>query len=181
MSVLIKRGNPSELLHVVRFLWTLREGGAPAVREEAFELWPLLLDGIDLTTEDGASIASSLSRWSVFVDRVDQTTIKWLLSVAPYAGLDYNDADMFESLARVSRDQPLEAQEVWIEMVRSHASDYPEDAIKELTANLVHAGPDGLRRAREVVDVYLEAGNDRPRSWLVEVVGDELPGVGGLT
>ncbi|MCK4822530.1 hypothetical protein KA005_42590, partial [bacterium] len=73
--------------------------------------------------------------------------------------------------ARISESQALEAQKVWLKMLDSYSYDYPDDAIRQILKNLIVLGPEGERKAKEVVDAYLRHGIERPRTWLGEIKG----------
>jgi hypothetical protein len=169
ISALITRKKPNELGHLIWFIWTLREKDNEKLREKVFALWPRLLDIIDLNTKEGRTLASNLCDWAVFVKQIDKTSEGWLLRIAPYAEEAYNSYELLKSLARISDYQPLEAQKIWIKMLESYSYDYPEDAIRQVFKNLITLGPEGERKAKEVVDAYLRHGIDRPRTWLREL------------
>ncbi len=172
ISDLIARKKPNELGHLIWSIWTLREDDNENLREKVFELWRRLIDIIDGKTKEGRKLASNLCRWAVFVTKIDETVEDWLMRIAPYAEEAYNSYELLKSLARISKYQPLEAQKIWIKMLESYSYDYPEDAIRQIFKNLTALGPEGERKANEVVDAYLRHGIDRPRTWLIESKGE---------
>ena len=76
---------------------------------------------------------------------------------------------LLESISEISKTQPFEAHEIWMKMLEGSTPDYPEEAIRNIFANLLKKGPDGLRKAREAESEYLKKGNDRPSLWLNEI------------
>jgi len=171
ISILINRKDYSELSQLISFIWTLRKKDEDKLREKVFELWPRVLEIVDVTSIEGRKLMSRLCHWAAFIDEIDATTESWLLQIAPYAEEDYNSYDLLESLARISESQALEAQKVWLKMLDSYSYDYPDDAIRQILKNLIVLGPEGERKAKEVVDAYLRHGIERPRTWLGEIKG----------
>ena len=139
------------------------------LREKAYELWPRLLEIVDVNSREGRRLASQLCHWAAFVDQIDATVENWLLKIAPYADENHNASDLLRNLAEISDSQPLEAQKIWIKMLESYSYDYPEDAIRQIFKNLIALGADGERKANEVVDAYILHGIERPRTWLAEI------------
>jgi hypothetical protein len=171
VNALIARKKPDEIGHLIWFIWTMREQDNEELRGKVFELWPRLIDIIDVNSKEGRTLASKLCDWAAFVKNIDKTTESWLVRIAPYSEEAYNSYELLKNLARISDYQPLEAQKIWLEMLTSYSYDYPEDAIRKLFKNLVALGVEGERRAKEIVDAYLRHGIDRPRTWLNELKG----------
>jgi len=169
ISILINRKDYSELSQLISFIWTLRKKDDDKLREKVFELWPRVLEIVDVASKEGRKLASRLCHWAAFIDEIDATTESWLLQIAPYAEEDYNSYDLLKSLARISESQALEAQKVWLKMLDSYSYDYPDDAIRQILKNLIVLGPEGERKAKDVVDAYLRHGIERTRTWLREI------------
>ncbi len=171
---LLERRNFEELGHVVWFVWTLRRDGDDKLRHKVYELWPLLLEVVDVSSKEGAKLASSLCDWAAFVEHVDAERKALLLAIAPYADESHNSYDLLENLARISDEQPFEANEIWLEMLQGSTTDYPEEAIRGILVNLVSQGDEGRRAARETVSEYLKRGVDRPSGWLREIANHQI-------
>ena len=169
MSILIERKKLDELSELIWFIWTLRNKDDVKLREKIYELWPRLLEIVDVNSREGRILASNLCHWAAFVDQIDAAVENWLLKIAPYADENHNASDLLQSLAVISASQPLEAQKIWIKMLESYSYDYPEDAIRQIFKYLIALGADGERKAKEVVDAYVRHGTDRPRTWLAEI------------
>jgi len=168
---LLARGKYKELCQLIWFLWTLRKGGEEKVRTKVFELWPRLLEVVDTSSQEGRQLASRLCRWSVFLDEVNDRNRNLILAVAPFAEEDYNSHDLLESIAKISEHQPLDAYTIWRRVLDGGRPDYPEEAIRTALTNLVKAGPEGVRKAKDIVGEYLRDGNERPAQWLQEITG----------
>jgi hypothetical protein len=171
INALIARRKPDEIGHLIWFIWTMRQEDNEELRGKVFELWPRLIDILDVNSKEGRTLASKLCDWAAFVKRIDKTTESWLLRIAPYSEEAYNSYELLKNLARISDYQPLEAQKIWVKMLESYSYDYPEDAIRKVIKNLIALGLEGERKAKEIVDAYLRHGIDRPRTWLNELKG----------
>jgi len=169
IATLVQRKNLDELRQLIWFIWTLREKNNKKLKEKVFELWPRLLEIVDVTSKEGRVLASILCHWATFVDKIDATVEGWLLKIAPYADEDHNVSELLLSIAEISKIQPVEAQKIWVKMLESYSYDYPEDAIRQIFKNLIALGADGERRAKEIIDAYLRHGIERPRTWLAEI------------
>lgn len=169
MYQLLERRDTGELSQLIWFMWTLRKDGDTKVQNKVFALWPHLLGVIDINTREGRKLASRLCTWSVFVDEVNEKNKKLLLLIAPFAEEDYNSHDLLESIAKISKAQPLEAYEIWLNLLKGSSPDFPEEAVRAGLENLVRVGVDGVRNAKAIVSRYLKNGNERPSQWLNEI------------
>jgi len=108
-----------------------------------------------------------------YVGRVYQEVYKFLkellLQIAPYSDESHNSYNLLKSIAKISDTQPFEAYDIWKKMLEGSGRDYPDEAVRNIFSNLLNTGADGLRRARDVVSIYLANGNDRPAVWLKEI------------
>ena len=169
IRVLITRGKLTELSELISFIWSMGKGKNDEIRPKVYELWPIISECIDISTQDGKQLASQLCLWAMFVDKIDDVRRDWLLAVAPFAHVEYNAHEILESLATISRTQPFEAQSIWMKLLEGSTPDYPENAIQEILDNLLKTGADGLLKAREVVSVYLQVANEKPKIWLSKI------------
>ena len=143
------------LVHVVT---NFQETDGDKTRNKIYELCPLLADAADFSTAEGRALASSLCRWSVFVDRLDDERMELLLKIAPYADESYNTRDILESLARLSEKQPFKANEIWLKILERSSPTYPEKPIRQILTRLKTEGPEGKRAAEKTVDRYIKRG-----------------------
>ena len=111
-------------------------------------------------------MASSLSKWTVFIKKIDDASYKYLLTLAKFAEYDFNSYEFLKSLSRLSGDQPIKSGEIWLEFSKNSAACYPIEPIESLLKNLVQSGGEGVRIAREVVSEYAKRGEERPRQIL---------------
>lgn len=164
---LLVRKKYEELSQLIWFIWTQRKD--ENLHTKVFELWPRLLRVIDPRTREGRKLASKLCDWSVFVDEVNEENKNLLLRIAPFAEEEYNTHDLLESIAKISKKQPDEAYEIWLKMLEGSSMDFPEEAVRTALTNLVNAGSNGQRQAKEIVSKYIEAENYRPHQWLQKI------------
>jgi hypothetical protein len=169
---LLIRNKHSEISYLIWFLWTLREDNNDNLKDLIFELWPDISKNIDFSSREGKKLASILSQWSVFFKEINSENIELLFMVAPYAGVAHHSPIMLESIANLSKNQPREAQQVWMKMLEGSASDYPEEAIREAFTNILSLNDEGLRMVKEIESEYIKRGNDRPTLWLREIIKD---------
>ena len=171
MSILIERKKLDELSELIWFIWTLRNKDDVKLREKVYELWPRLLEIVDINSREGTDVGfKPMSLGNICRDQMDATVENWLLKISPYACENHNAFDLLQNLADISDKQPLEAQKIWIKMLQSYNYDYPEEAIRQIFKNLITLGTNGERKAQEVVDAYILHGIDRPRMWLAEML-----------
>ena len=147
-----------ELEILVHVVMSFQEINGSKIRNKIYELWPLLIDAADSSTREGRVLASSLCRWSAFVDCLDDDGMELLLKIAPYADESYNARDLLESLARLSEKQPFEASKIWLKILERSAPTYPEKPIRQILTSLIAEGDEGKRVAEETVDRYIKRG-----------------------
>lgn len=170
MHQLLVRRKHAELSHLIWFLWTQRKNGNVKVNVKVLELWPRILEVIDTSTREGRLLASKLCDWAVFVDVVDEKNKGLILAVTPFAEEIHNAYNLLKSIARISEQQPTEAYEIWLRLLEGARPDFPEEAIRDALTNLVRAGPEGIRNAKNIVSKYLKSGNEQPSQWLREIM-----------
>jgi len=125
---------------------------------------------MDVTTKEGRNLASQLCFWSAFIDKIDDERKKLLLAVATYSDEAHNSYILLKNIANLSEAQPLEAYTIWMKMLEGQCTDYPSEAVSEILNNLVNNGPEGLRKARDIVSEYLKYGIERPAILLREII-----------
>ena len=160
------------LVHVVMGFQEI-DGGR--IRKKIYELWPLLTDAADFSTREGRALASSLCRWSAFVDHLDAENMELLLKIAPYADESYNARDLLESLARLSEKQPFEANKIWLKILERSSPTYPEKPIRQILTSLIAEGDEGKRVAEETVDRYIKRGVASVSKLWIEISKNTKP------
>jgi hypothetical protein len=169
ISILLKRAKHSELRQVIWFLWTLRDNVDEQLRLKVYQLWPLMLNKVDKRTKEGQKLASQLCRLTVFVDKLDEKSKSWFMTIAPYAEADHNSSDLLKTISKLSAKYPYDIKDIWLEMLSEYSYDYPEEAIREALANFLRHGKKGEKAAKEIVSAYFKHGIERPIEWLEEI------------
>ncbi|WMS87878.1 hypothetical protein [Pleionea litopenaei] len=169
INTLIERNNHEEINHLIWFIGSFRKKGDDNLKNKVYELWPKILENIDLSTRHGRRMASKLCDWTVFVDQIDEDIRRLLLTIAPYSDESHNSYTILESISEISETQPFEAFEIWMKILEGSTPDYPEEAIRSIFTNLLKKGSEGLRKARQAESEYLKNGNVRPSLWLREI------------
>ncbi len=156
---LIQRNNVNELHNLIWFVGTFRKSKEDTtLKGKVYELWLELIGVINLSNKEGRMLASSLCRWAIFVDVLDEEKQKMLEEIAPYAHESHNTVDLLKSLSALSDKQPIEAGEVWMKIIQGSIPDYPKEAIHKILSNLSSQGAEGKRLARDIESKYLEKG-----------------------
>lgn len=171
IGLLLERNIAEELSAVVWFIWTLRNDKSPRFIAIVNELFPMLLQCIEPNTQDGRKLASRLCSWADFFDEFDEDAISWLRIIASHAEEDFNTTHIMEALARISKTDAMKAYELWVLVLQNRAYDYPDEPIKVIFSQLVDAGADGIRAAKEIAGRYHAFGTSRPLDWLNEIIG----------
>lgn len=158
LSLLLERGDYTELSKVVWWFWSVYDEAHPKSKVIVFNLWPALINRVLIGDKEGQLLASKLCLWIAYIEILDADTISWLSLIAPHAGKDYNADTFLEGLARLSSASPLEVANIWQLMLTKYCPAYTDDSIRVLFKNLVKAGTDGQRTAKEIADLYLKHG-----------------------
>ncbi len=170
IQIFLDRAVFEELSQLIWFIRTLQKEDDDKLTRKVYELWPKLLKFIDPSRKESRELASSLCTWAVFVKELDSESMNLLRPIAPFAEEFYNSYDLLENLARISEEQPFEANEVWQAMLQGCVPDYPEEAIRKLLTNLLSKGPDGKRAAKDTVSLYFKKGSESPLKWLDDII-----------
>ena len=173
INILLIREQSDELMYLVWFIWTCYKDGNEKLKAKVYELWSLLIDKIDGTKREDRKLASQLCRWASFVENIDEERMNWLKKIAPYAEENHNSYFFLENIARFSKEQPFEANEIWQAMLEHSVSAYPEEAMREILENLVDKGDLGKRVAEETVNLYLKKGFKAPFDLLKKITSSK--------
>jgi hypothetical protein len=170
ISSLLSRHKVRELGQLIWFIWTLRGSENKKLQGKVYDLWSRLVEVIHTDDLEGKRLVSKLCTWSAFVNVIDDVNRPLIMAVAPYVEYDYNSHDLLKMVARISEVQPNESYEIWRAMLEGTCSDYPEKAVRTALSNLIRSGAEGVRQAKDIVSIYLKAGNERPNLWLQELL-----------
>ena len=168
IAKLLARNNTSELSQLIWFLGVQSKGSDAQLNKKIFELWPKLINIIDVASSDGKKLASKLCGWVVFIDKITDDNRNFLNDIVSYVGEDHNTYTMMENLARLSENQPEETFKIWMKILERDIPEYPLEEIKTLLLNINKTGPDGIRNAKAIASKYIAVGNDQLSQWLKE-------------
>lgn len=164
---LIDRQQTLELQHLIRFAWSTRASDEnDELAQKIIALWPMILEKIDISSTEGKKLASQMCLWTTFITKLEGEQLDWITKIAPFAELNNNGYVLLKNLARLSKEYPLEAANVWQAMLERSSYDYPEESITEILINLELFGQNGRKAADVIVSKYMNYGYQRPFDWL---------------
>ena len=166
IAKLLARKNTSELSQLIWFLGVQSKGSDAQLNNKIFELWPKLINIIDVASSDGKKLASKLCSWVVFINEITNQNRNLLIDIVPYVDVDHNTYIMMENLARLSENQPEETFQIWMKILDRDTPEYPPEAIKTLLLNINKSGSEGIRNAKAIASKYIAVGNDQLSQWL---------------
>jgi len=166
ISTLLQRHSYDELHQIIWLIWTIRDNADEKLLGKILQLWHRLLAVIDPKTEEGRQLLAELSDWSVFVEKVDTATKNLILASAPYSGAGYHSHILMESIARFSEQQPSDAYDIWMEVLKGGNPDYPPEAVHKALINLSKNGNHGMREAKRIAGEYMKKGDQGPMRLL---------------
>jgi len=166
ISQILVRAKFNELGWLIWFIWLQRDTKDTKLTQKVFEIWPKLINQINIGTAEGKKLASKLCTWAIFISEVTDENRKLLMDILPYANEDYNSHDLMENVARISEKQPVEAYHLWEEILITAMPDYPPEDIKRTLLNISKSGADGQRQAKSIASKYIAKGNDQLAIWL---------------
>jgi hypothetical protein len=171
IQVLLARKDPEELGHLIWFVWTLRrDDDSQGLFKKVLDLWPVVFSNIDTTSKVGRRLAGRLCDWTAFVRSIDDKTKPLIMGVLPFTDDQHFSHVLLDSIARFSEHQPLEAYEIWKQLLVFSQPDYPLEAIQTTLENLIKLGPEGVRKGKEIASAYLRAGNEAPSKALNQIL-----------
>lgn len=170
VRAVIDRNNLNELNQLIWYLRIIQEEDNSEQRKKVYQLWSLLIDIVDTSTDDGRKLASALCSLVIFVDYLTDDTKSWLLKIAPYADDAHHSYLLLEGLARLSEEQPFDANDIWLKMLERSDEHYPEEAVKQILKNLIACGSEGKRLALNTVSIYIEKGIEGPHKMFEQLL-----------
>lgn len=172
ISVLLKRRKISELSHIINFFWrSSSDEENEILTQKVYELWPKILEGIDLTTDEGKKLASRLCHWASYLKELTKESKSWVMRIAEFAEYDYNSHDLIEFIARLSETNQQDAYEIWCELLKVSSFPYPDEEIKRALRNLMANGTPSNKYADPIAKMYAEYEYREPLDWVAEIQG----------
>ena len=166
---LITRAQILDLKDIILELWRIGKNDK-SLNSSLYGVISEIISKIDLDSDDGQSIASDLCLLVECYDEMDDRTYKMFLLVAPYCEIESNSYSMFIWLTKFSNIDPNRAFEIWKAMLVRSNPMHPVDNVVEIFSNIQKNGDDGIRKVRELADLYLSRGNDSLYLRLTEML-----------
>lgn len=125
---------------------------------------------VDHDTSEGKALGSKLCDWLVFIEKVDDLNRAMIHSVVACTNEDRFSFDLLDNIARISKQQPEEAFQIWKVLLGVAAVWYPQEAIHSAFKNLIRSGASGIQKAKEIASDYLRLGNSNPHEVLHQML-----------
>lgn len=159
-------------LEIIRFIWHLYRDKPDVKRAFIYKLWDMIYDLYNNDdNDDMQQIFSTLSKWFVFVDKIDDTNIEWLKISAQWTEINYNSYFLIEQLLRLVEHNAKYVGRIYLEMLYHDVYPiYKEEDIISIVTKLFELGEIG--KAREICNRYATKGiyflNDVNKKYKVE-------------
>ena len=181
IHILLSRGKSHEIDEIIHFVCSFRPEYREKIIPKVYELWPRIqkiVQDVGFSSENGCSLALSLSRWSKFLNQIDDKNQEWLLEIAPYTHSLPLAHRFLENLARLSERHPFEVNKILQAMIDG-ASEHTygflgsDKQIKTILENLVDEGKEkGKYAAQETVSKFAEKSMFQPSKLLSEILNE---------
>lgn len=145
-------------LNIIRFIWHLYRDNPDEKRDFIYKLWDTIYDLYkDDETEDMQQIFSTLSKWFVFIDNINDTSIEWLKISAKFTEVNNNSYFVTEELLRLVENNAGSVGKIYLEMLVNEVyPTYKEEDIVSIVTKLFELGE--VDNAREICNRYAERG-----------------------
>lgn len=134
---LIRSKNEESIIEVIRFIWQLeRDNISDELRAKIFFLWKEIYYVFkDERSETSKSIFSTLSKWFVFINNMDDK-MKYLKLTVKYTEINHNSYFIIKELTRLVKSNPRYVGELYLEMLKNdfYPSYKQEDIINTISA-----------------------------------------------
>lgn len=183
IRILLSRGKEKEIHQIILTIHSFRSHVNEKIISKVYELWShiqkSIKDNIGFSSKDGRKLITALCLWIEFFDRLSDKTTEWLLEIVPYV---YSKHDfpygLLKELARISEQQPLEANKIWRAAIDGMSNDTygflgSKEEIKTILKNLVSKEKEGERLAKETVAKCVVKGISQPSELLSGILNEQ--------
>jgi len=155
---LIGDKNIENNLEIIRFIWHLYRGKTDGKLAYIYKLWQTLFDLYkDDQSEDMEQVFSTLSKWFIFIESIDDVNIEWLKTSAKYTEVNYNSYFVIEELLRLVESNAEAVGNVYLEMLNNDIfPTYKEEDIVAIVEKLFELGE--VTQARQICNKYASEG-----------------------
>lgn len=161
ISKLLEQQNMNLLSEIVRFFWISHENQTKEMKAKVIIMWRALinlLSNIEVKKEVKAVI-SDLSKWLVFIDKIDDEISDWILLSAKYIKSNYNTSYLIEYLVKHAIITPEKVANIYLFMLKEKIfPDYDQKHIMETIQCLYDHGQ--KNNADEICNLYGKNGFD---------------------
>lgn len=115
----IESKDQESILELIRFMWQVdRKNITEEARTKIFGLWQKIYEVFREDDSSGAqAIFSTLSKWFVFIDTIDEEILPYLKLTAKYTEKNHNSYFIVEELERLVKNNPKYVGELYVEML----------------------------------------------------------------
>ncbi|MDD5406166.1 MAG: hypothetical protein PHE73_04385 [Sulfurovaceae bacterium] len=134
----IESKDKESILEMIRFMWQVdRKIITKEARSKIFSLWQKIYEVFkDDDSNNAQEIFSTLSKWFVFVDTINNEILFYLKLTAKYTGKNHNSYFIVEELERLVKNNPKYVGELYVEIL---ANDIPPTYKQEQIENTVES------------------------------------------
>jgi len=155
---IIEEKNVDNTLEIIRFVWHLYRDNSSEKRVLINKLWNTVYELYkNDVSDDMKQIFSTLSKWFVFIDTIDETNMQWLELSAKYTEINYNSYFLLEQLLRLVENSAKNVGKVYLSMLSNGVyPTYKEEDIVAIIEKLFENSE--LEIAREICNKYASEG-----------------------
>jgi hypothetical protein len=155
----IESKDQEAILEQIRFMWQVhRKNITEDVRTKILSLWKKIYEvfGEDNSSASQA-IFSTLSKWFVFIDAIDEEILPYLKLTAKYTEKNHNSYFIVEELERIVQNSPKFVGELYIEMLTNDIfPSYKQEQIENTVELLYKLGEN--ENAKMICNLYRKKG-----------------------
>lgn len=147
------------ILELIRFMWQVdRKNITEEARTKIFSLWQKIYEVFrEDNSSDAQTIFSTLSKWFVFIDTIEEEILPCLKLTAKYTEKNHNSYFIIEELERLVQKSPRYVGEVYIEMINNDVfPTYKQEQIENTVDSLYKLGEND--NAKMICNLYRKKG-----------------------
>ncbi|QFR43159.1 hypothetical protein [Sulfurimonas xiamenensis] len=155
----IESKDQESILELIRFMWQIdRKNITEEARTKIFSLWQKIYDVFREDNSSGAqAIFSTLSKWFVFIDAIDEEILPYLKLTAKYTEKNHNSYFIVEELERLVQNSPKNVGTLYIEMLTNDIfPTYKQEQIENTIESMYKLGE--KNSAKMICNLYRKRG-----------------------
>ncbi|MCK4654160.1 MAG: hypothetical protein KAU01_06920 [Candidatus Cloacimonetes bacterium] len=119
ISKLLNQHNIIHLLEIVNFFWISHENQSDSLKTKVIEMWRALFNLLSNIEDkkEYKEVISDLSKWLVFIDKIDDEILKWILLSVKYIKVNYNTSFFVEYLVKHASITPDKVADIYLFML----------------------------------------------------------------